>query len=188
MSKILEKTDLEIVKMIPSDKEAFGILIKKYEGPLDRYVRRLGISILEDREDVLQNTFLKVYKNINSFDSSFLFSSWIYRIAHNEAISFFRSKKVRPEGNSIDDSEDLISVLSDGTDLVFESEIKINSGHIMKALTNLDQKYKDVVILRYFEERDYTEISDILQIPLGSVATLLHRSKEQLKKSLKHIK
>jgi RNA polymerase sigma-70 factor (ECF subfamily) len=137
---------------------------------------------------VLQNIFIKAYRNIQSFDTKLSFSSWIYRIAHNETVSFFRSKKVRPEGNMIDDAEEFMEKIWDEhTDVAEEINQKINATHIIEALNSLEDKYKNILILRYFEDREYGEISDILQIPGGSVATLLHRAKKQLSKKLQHI-
>src|SRR5690606_8168284 len=94
-------SDEMLVALSLEDKERFGELIERYESKLGRYIARLGIRTAEDRQDVLQEIFLKVYKNLNGFDPKLSFSSWIYRIAHNEAISWYRKQSVRPEGNLI---------------------------------------------------------------------------------------
>lgn len=189
MSDILNKTDEELaVLLMASNHDAMSVLIDRYQKPLARYLRRLGISKDEDTQDLLQNIFIKIYKNINSFNKNLAFSSWVYRITHNEAISFFRHSKSRPEGNMVDDSEEFIFKIEDETiDLIQEVDQSINAGILQKALYELDQKYRDVLILRYFEDRDYENISDILEIPKGSVATLIHRAKERLREKLKHL-
>ena len=87
-----DEEDGEIVRRTLADKEAFVVLIERYEAKLERYLTRLGVGLPEDREDILQNVFIKAYKNLNSFDPTLTFSSWIYRIAHNETMSFFRSR------------------------------------------------------------------------------------------------
>lgn len=88
----------------------------------------------------------------------------------------------------IDDAEEFMEKIWDEhTDVAEEINQKINATHIIEALNSLDDKYKNILILRYFEDREYGEISDILQIPGGSVATLLHRAKKQLSKKLQHI-
>lgn len=184
------KPDHEVALLVPKDKEVFAVLIRRYEGALIRYVARLGILNPEDKVDVVQNTFIKAYKNIHSFDAKFPFSSWIYRIAHNEAISFFRAKKARPEGHTIENAEEFIDRIYDdnsSSDIAEEINNKINAEHINKALNNLEDKYKNILILRYFEDKDYSEISDILEIPSGSVATLIHRAKKQLANNLSYI-
>lgn len=186
---MLNKTDEELSVLLTAlDHNAMAILIDRYEKPLSRYLRRLGVFREEDIQDLLQDIFIKIYKNINSFNKDLSFSSWVYRISHNEAISFFRHNKARPEGNMTDDSEDLLFRIEDESiDLVQEIDESINSEFLQKAILELDQKYRDVLVLRYFENRDYENISDILQIPKGSVATLIHRAKNKLKSKLKHL-
>jgi len=141
----------------------------------------LGVRNSDDQLDVLQEIFIKAYRNLNSFDRSLSFSSWIYRIAHNEAISFYRKKNVRPEGHLVGDGEEILGFLSsnqEGEEVIFDTAI--NADEINRALLLLDLKYREPIILRFFEHKEYDEISDILQIPIGSVGTLLHRGKKQL--------
>ncbi len=185
-----KKTDQEIAVLVLSDKEAFAVLIRRYERALLRYVARLGLAGEEDRVDVVQNTFIKAYRNIVNFDTSLTFSTWLYRIAHNETISFFRSKKVRPEGNSVDNAEEFLDKIyddGDRADIAENINKKINALHVNAALSKIDEKYRNILILRYFEDRDYAEISDILEIPSGSVATLIHRAKKQLATYVEHL-
>jgi RNA polymerase sigma-70 factor (ECF subfamily) len=174
-------TDEAVVIAALADKEQFGVLMDRYEAKLRRYIARLGIRNPDDQLDVLQDIFIKVYRNLNGFDPKLKFSSWIYRIAHNEAISSYRKKNVRPEGHLIADSEELLSFAAgnlDSAELQFDQTV--NADVIHQALKKLDQKYAGVLILRFFEHKDYDEISDILQIPIGSVGTLIHRGKKQL--------
>lgn len=177
--------DEEIVAKTLVDKQFFGEIVDRYEAKLKRYVARLGVRNPEDQLDVLQDVFLKVYKNLNAFDSSLQFSSWIYRITHNEAISWYRKKNVRPEGHLIADSEELIGFLSakeDTQDQDFDKTV--NATEVNAALLKIEAKYREVIILRFFEHKEYDEISDILKIPVGSVGTLLHRGKKQLANEL----
>jgi RNA polymerase sigma-70 factor (ECF subfamily) len=178
-------SDEEAVALALQDKAFFGHIVLRYEDKLSLYIRRLGIHNSEDREDVLQNIFIKVYKNLNAFDRGLSFSSWIYRIAHNEAISFYRMKHVRPEGHLVDSAEDILSlVATNETDAEKKFDTVINTEEISGALRKLSQKYKDPLILRFFEHKEYEEISDILKIPVGTVGTLIHRGKQELKKHL----
>jgi RNA polymerase sigma-70 factor (ECF subfamily) len=174
-------SDELIVKAALQDKEQFGVLMDRYEAKLRRYIARLGVRNLDDQLDVLQDIFLKVYRNLNGFDPKLKFSSWIYRIAHNEAISSYRKKNVRPEGHLVADSEEILTFVSgslETADVTFDKTI--NAEQVSNALLQLDKKYSEVLLLRFFEHKEYDEISDILQIPIGSVGTLIHRGKKQL--------
>lgn len=177
----LSASDEELVSRTLSDKAYFGELVERYEARLARYIERLGVNNLDDRLDVLQDIFLKTYRNLNSFDPDMRFSSWIYRIAHNEAISWYRKRHVRPEGHLVAENEEVLSFLRSDTEtaeMTFDKVINVEE--VNRALFQIDKKYRDVIILRYFEHKEYEEISDILKIPLGSVGTWLHRGKKQL--------
>ena len=181
MHELHDVSDENIVPLLIQDRNVFGVLVQRYEIRLSRYVRRLGIVSKQDREDVLQNIFIKAYRNIYSFDRTLSFSTWIYRIAHNEAISFFRAKKVRPEGHLIDDGEEVLMKVLDETDFIHDLDKKIEVKQIGLSIEKLEETYRNIIILRYFEDRNYKEISDILKIPEGTVATLLHRAKKKLR-------
>jgi RNA polymerase sigma-70 factor (ECF subfamily) len=174
-------TDEVVVKQALQDKEQFGVLMDRYEAKLRRYIARLGVRNTDDQLDVLQDIFLKVYRNLNGFDPKLKFSSWVYRIAHNEAISAYRKKNVRPEGHLVADSEEILSFVSgtlETADVTFDKTV--NADEVNQALLQIDKKYSEVLLLRFFEHKEYDEISDILQIPIGSVGTLIHRGKKQL--------
>lgn len=173
--------DQEIVRMTLKDPNQYGLLMERYEAKLKRYITRLGVRNVDDQLDVLQEIFIKAYRNLNGFDTSLSFSSWIYRIAHNEAISFYRKKNVRPEGHMVGDGDEVLGFLAssqEGEEVKFDKTI--NADEVNKALELIDEKYREPIILRFFEHKEYDEISDILQIPIGSVGTLLHRGKKQL--------
>jgi RNA polymerase sigma-70 factor, ECF subfamily len=179
-------SDEEAVALALREKAFFGHIVSRYEDKLSRYVRRLGIGNEEDRKDVLQNIFIKVYRNLQGFDQSLSFSSWIYRIAHNEAISWYRRSHVRPEGHLVGESENIIELLSAGEDSAEKRfDVGISAEEVNRALLLLDIKYRDPLILRFFEHKEYEEISDILKIPPGTVGTLIYRGKNELKKHLK---
>lgn len=179
-------TDEEAVALALREKAFFGHIVLRYEDKLSSYVRRLGIHNEEDRKDVLQNIFIKVYKNLNGFDTSLSFSSWIYRIAHNEAISFYRMKNVRPEGHLVSEPEDVLALVSDKeSNAETQFDEMLNAEEVSTALYALDPKYRDPLILRFFEHKEYEEISDILKIPTGTVGTLIYRGKQELKKKLR---
>jgi len=145
--KKIEKTDREIVELIASDSSYFTEIVNRYEAPLMRYIKRLGYFDVADVEDVLQDTFLKVYKNLNAYNSDLKFSSWIYRITHNVTIDFLRKKLIRPEGNYNQVDEEFVSRLSSdfSTDeYTISNEV---AREISKAIDTLKEKYRDPIIL-----------------------------------------
>jgi RNA polymerase sigma-70 factor (ECF subfamily) len=149
-----------------------------------RYAERLGVGVREDREDILQNAFIKAYKNLNSFDQTLTFSSWMYRIAHNEVMNFYRGKRARPQVILSEEGEKLIAELRDESDAAAASELRLSQEELAKAFVKLSPQYRDALILRFFEDRSYAEISDILEVPIGTVSTLIYRAKRVLKELL----
>jgi len=174
-------TDAEVVAQSLTDRSSFALIVERFEDKLMRYIRRLGVSSFEDRQDILQEIFLKVYKNLNGYDSGLSFSSWIYRIAHNETVSWYRKQNVRPEGHLISDNEELFLYIQDSSASAEQLiDASIDAKRLKQALLVLDGKYRDPIILRFFEHKEYDEISDILKIPIGTVGTLISRGKMKL--------
>jgi RNA polymerase sigma-70 factor, ECF subfamily len=178
------KTDEELVGLTLEDTSYFACLVNRYTAPLLRYIRRITNISLDDAEDILQNIFIKVYENINSFDVKLKFSSWIYRITHNQVISEHRKLKARPEGNHIDVDDNIFNTIVSDVDIMIDIDREYLRTHMNRGLSNIDVKYREVLILRFFEEKNYQEISDILRIPEGTVATRINRAKQQLGKQL----
>ena len=177
-------SDEEIVSFALTNTAFFAVLVRRYENKLFRYVRRMGVSSKEDIEDILQNSFIKIYKNLYSFDKSLSFSSWAYRIAHNESVNFFRTKSRRPSTVDIEEMDDFLASLKSDDDILKNVNNSLNGELLLKSLNSFDEKYRTVLILRDLEDREYAEISDILKIPVSSVGVLLHRAKEKLRKDL----
>ena len=179
------KTDQELVQESLADRHAFAALVTKYEAPLRRYIERLGINSPEDADDVLQEAFIKVYVNLNDYDLSLSFSAWMYRITHNETISHFRKQRVRPR--VVETEEDLVIFenIVDATDIPAEIDREILKAAVHKALAGIAEQYRNVLVLRFLEEKSYDEIAEILQIPSGTVATYISRGKRDLKDTLK---
>jgi RNA polymerase sigma-70 factor, ECF subfamily len=174
-----EKTDEELVRMTLSNQALFAILVERYEDKLRRYIHRITNVTKEDCDDILQEVFINVYKNLAGFDTSLSFSSWIYRITHNYVRSQFRKKQARPQ--SIEIAAEILENISSDEDLYKIFETQLTKEIIRDALTKLDEKYKTVLILKFLEEKDYKEISDIIQKPIGTVGTLINRAKKKLK-------
>ncbi len=185
MADTQTQSDESLVGQALADRQAFAFLVERYEAPLGRYFYRLGVGDPEDRQDLLQDTFIKAYRNLASFDTSLKFSSWLYRIAHNETVSWFRKRSIRPEGHAIADADEVLRFV-EGLELGPAEQFKITEDQtaVTKALTELPERYRTVLILRFMEHKEYEEISDILTIPVATVGTLIHRGKAALKKIL----
>lgn len=187
MSEIVQQiqSDEELVRATLGDKNNYRHIVERYHDPLLRYVLRLGCKNQEDGEDILQEVFIKTYMNLNEFDPDMKFSSWIYRIAHNETISHFRKMKMQPQPIESEEGLLLFELIPDKYNMEEESDKKRLTNAIQQALKKIDKKYRDVIVLKYLEERSYEEISDILQKPTGTIATLLNRAKQRLQEELK---
>lgn len=185
----IQVTDEELAKRSVSDTAPFGVLIDRYNTVLFRYVMRRSHASKEDAEDIVQNSFIKMYRNINDFDPSLKFSSWAYRITHNELIDWYRKQKRRPT-LVINDNEDddIFSKVAGDINIEKEAIQKETKREIEKIIQDLDPKYQEIITLRFFEDRSYDEISDILEIPEGTVAIRLSRAKKILEEKLKEYK
>lgn len=174
-----QKSDEEIAHLVQlGEIELFGILIERYEEKMKRYARKF-LADSEDINDALQEIFLKVYKNIKSFDKKKKFSTWLYRIAHNELVNILKKKK------SVLSFLDLDMFLPAPFDYKsFEQDIdrKEMEKILDKCLDRLEPKYKEPIILFYFENLSYQEIADILEIPVSTVGIRIKRAKEKIRK------
>ncbi len=176
------KTDEELVGLVLQDPDSYLFLMERYETKLSFYIKHLTGLPDDDIEDILQDVFIKAYRNINGFDTKLKFSSWIYRIAHNEAVSHFRKARARPQTISSKESELFFQILGSKQNLAKEIEKKDQAAQIRKALETINKKYRDVLVLKFLEEKDYQEMSDILQKPMGTIATLINRAKKEFRK------
>lgn len=183
-----QKTDEELVGFSKKNKDCYVCLMERYEDKMMRYVKRISGVNLETAEDIVQEVFLKVYINLNSFNQDLKFSSWLYRIAHNETINFWRRNKKR-SGNDVswDENEALKNIISDDKDIEQEVYQRLTNEQLQQALKSIDEKYRTVLILNYLEGKTYQEIADILNKPIGTVGTLLNRAKKILRKELEKI-
>jgi RNA polymerase sigma-70 factor, ECF subfamily len=178
MADLGQQKDEEIVKQVQRGKvEPFELIVKKYQLKLNNYGRKF-LNRTEDIEEIVQDVFIKAYKNINSYDASRKFSSWIYRIAHNEFINALKKKRpvyffdldvFLPHFISSDTLEDRVSKK--------ETQELIN-----KFLDKIDDKYREALILYYFDDLSYKDISDVLRIPTSTVGVRIQRAKKIMKK------
>jgi RNA polymerase sigma-70 factor (ECF subfamily) len=183
MDDLSSLADEQVVLLIQNgDKEKYGLLMTRYDKKLLRYGRKF-LSEKENIEDIVQDVFISVFQNINNFDASLKFSSWIYRIAHNAFVNGLKRQK-----HSAILGLDLDTFVSHTVyeDPVIEArELETMKKMIDQGLEKLTPKCREVIILHYLEELSYKEISDILQIPAGTVAVRVLRGKDALRKVYK---
>ncbi len=179
MKKIFkEMSDEELVDLTIENQENFSWLIERYQDKLLRYILRIANISKEEAEDVLQDVFIKVYQNLNDFDLSLKFSSWIYRIAHNQVISNWRKIKARPKSVYFEVGDSVFNELISELDLQKEGDKYFLKKNLENIFEKLNPKYKEVLVLKFFEDKSYKEISDVLKKPVGTVATLISRAKK----------
>lgn len=174
--------DNDLVKLIQKgDTDLYSYIIERYQGKLFAYLYRL-IGGREEAEDLLQDVFIKAFKNLRSYDTDRKFSSWIYRIAHNEAVNYIKRKSLKRfiSWEDITSTKDKLAGNSteDGVDKEWMRQESIQE--VDKAIDRLPAKYKQVLLLRYYSEKSYEEISEILLKPVNTVGTLINRAKKKL--------
>jgi RNA polymerase sigma-70 factor (ECF subfamily) len=179
----MEISDLSDEKLVEltreNNQELYGEIIERYEAKLQRYLRKF-IFNPDELDDVLQCVFIKAYKNLFGFDINKKFSPWIYRIAHNEAINHL--KKNSKERISLDEVE--YKIVDEKMDIGVHIDEALLKEKIENYLSRIKLKYREPLILFYFEQKSYEEISDILRIPKSTVGTLISRGKKLLKDNL----
>lgn len=173
-------TDQELVERSLTNVDYFSCIYERYEKKLLNYIRRLTTVSEEEAEDILQESFIKVWKNLNNIDLNARLSSWLYRLVHNEVITHWRKNKQRQPALEL--SENLLHSISEDLEISQISEEELN-----REILTITEKHRQVIILKYFENMSYEEISDILKIPEGTVAIRLSRAKKELKSRLQFI-
>ncbi len=180
MGDAITQTDEELVARVQKgDTESFGTLVERYEEKLLRYGKKF-LARGEDIQDIVQDVCLSAYQNIQSFDTRARFSPWIYRIAHNAFVNEFRRHKRTPI--VFVDFDTLISHPVYDDPALHELEQKEMRVLIEKGLSEMEIKYREVLILYYLEDMSYKEIAEILKVPTGTVGIRIKRAKEALRK------
>ena len=174
MSDRYTLTDEELISEIRSENsDRFADVVKRYEAKLMRYATHL-LGDNQKAMDVVQDSFIKAYINLQSFDVRKKFSSWMYRIVHNEAMN--STKKYRKE---IPMPAEMDFESGENIEQNFTKKEIIESAHM--CLGKMPLLYSEPLSLHFLEDKSYDEISDILRIPMGTVATRINRAKAMMK-------
>jgi len=178
---LIEEADLvSQVKDPNTQAKAFEVLVNTYKERLYWHIRRMVLNH-DDADDVLQNTFIKVFRNIEGFKGDSKLYSWMYRIATNEALSFLKTKSRKLGVNNEELHERMANNLQ--ADVYFEGdEIQLK---LQQAIATLPEKQKLVFTMKYFEELKYEEISEILETSVGGLKASYHLAVKKLEAFLK---
>jgi RNA polymerase sigma-70 factor, ECF subfamily len=189
-------TDQQVVELARKGREpAYRELIGRYQRPVFSLVYRM-VRDREKAEDLTQETFIKVLNAIDRYDPSFKFSSWIFKIAHNTSLDHLRKKE--PETLSLHgsphartDAEIEASTITPESGDENPEEYTANrelGSEIDRAIARLRPEYRTAIVLCHIEGRPYEEIAEIMDVPLGTVKTYIHRARNDLKKQLEHLR
>ncbi|OZU87497.1 RNA polymerase sigma factor SigW [Virgibacillus indicus] len=181
----------EKIKLVKKgDQSAYEDVVSFFQNKIYQHCFRM-LGNAHEAEDIAQEAFIRAYVNIHSFDDKRKFSTWLYRIATNLTIDRIRKRKpdyyldAEVKGT---DGLDMYSQLASKDRLPGEEVESIElQRYIHQEISGLPPKYRSIIMLRYLEEFSLQEISDILDIPLGTVKTRIHRGREALRKRLRHV-
>ena len=176
-----EKNFIARLIQTKTQNEAFKELVQCYQKPLYYHIRNIVLNH-EDTDDVLQNTFIKVFSNIGNFKGESKLYSWMYRIATNESLTFIeqRAKKLGISNVELQQK----AILNLESDVYFEgNEIQIK---LQKAIANLPEKQQLVFKMKYFEDMKYENISEILDTSVGGLKANYHHAVKKIEEYLKN--
>lgn len=187
-SESSREDDVLVKRAVGGNERAYRELVEKYERALYFHILKM-IKDKEQVEDLVQETFVKAFDNLNTYSTDYAFSTWLYRIATNHTIDYLRKKKLQTL--SIDEpvqtrDGELKMQLPDESASTDRSIIRQQRQKIVReAIKDLPKKYRKVIEMRHMEEKSYQEIADVLDLPLGTVKAHIFRARELLYKALK---
>ncbi len=176
-----------ILRFQDGDINAYNELVKRYKDRLFNFVLRY-FNNREQAEDVVQETFIKLYTHANYYKNVAKFSTWIFTIAKNNALTELRKNKRKKTDSMWTDDGKFIDLNSkdEAIDVKVENEMAINQ--LNKFLDEIPENFRMAVVLRDFQELSYDEISRILEIPIGTIKSRINRGRIQLAEKMKHFK
>lgn len=190
------RSDQDIVALARAGEEAaYRELIRRYERPLFSLLYRM-VRDRELAEDLAQETFVKALNAIESYRPEFKFSSWIFKIANNAAIDHLRRRELdtlslegSPHAETPEAVEATALQIGDRQESPLDTvEARELGGQIEQAIAQLRPEYRSCILLRHVEGRAYEEIAEILNLPLGTVKTYIHRARNELRQALAHLR
>ncbi|MCB9392018.1 MAG: sigma-70 family RNA polymerase sigma factor [Calditrichaeota bacterium] len=180
-----EEQDLALIERIRSgDEHAFAELIDQYKGLVLNLVARMSGRV-ENAEDLAQEVFIRVWKGLHNFRGECKLSTWVYRIALNLAIAESKTARSRSQFYDIDDPtvERGPQFVSDGEENPYADEVLLKE-QMIRLLPNMPEKHRQAVVLFYLKQLSYNEISEIMDVPVGTVKSYLFRGKAWLREQM----
>ncbi|KQU19386.1 RNA polymerase subunit sigma [Bacillus sp. Leaf13] len=179
-----------INQVLKGDHNAFGEIVELYKDKVFQICFRM-LGNRQEAEDLAQEAFVRAFVNIRSFNVQMKFSTWLYRIATNLCIDRLRKKKpdyyLDAEVSGTEGLNMYSQIASDMAKPEDEVESLELQETIQVEIMKLPEKYRSVIVLKYIEELSLKEISEILDLPVGTVKTRIHRGREALRKQLRHL-
>lgn len=185
----MKENDSDLINRAKSgDSKSYDKLLKKYKNSVYSLVLRM-VRNSQEAEDLTQEAFIKAFNSLASFNEEYAFSTWLYKIATNNCIDFFRKRKLQTYSldKPIQYKDSEIQHEIPDPDLNPEKSIMATERNklIKEAINKLPEKYHRAIVLRHSEEKSYEEIAEILGLPLGTVKARIFRAREMLNKTLK---
>jgi RNA polymerase sigma factor (sigma-70 family) len=172
---------------VKGDEKAYAELSNKYQKPLYFHIRKM-IRETDYVEDLVQDIFMKAFKNLKNYKNDYAFSTWLYRIATNHTIDYLRKKKLDTFSINTDSSdEDQAPIQLEDEDSHTDEPMirRQRKNKVHEAIDQLPEKYRLIILKRHLEEKSYQEISEEMDIPLGTVKAHIFRARELLYKYMK---
>ena len=190
-----ETSDRDLVRRcLKGDERAARELVSRFERPVFSQVFRM-VRDRELAEDLAQEAFVRAFDRLETYDPSYKFSSWLFKIAHNLTIDHLRKKDLdtvsihgAPDATTADQQEATAVTLESREERPDERfEASALGDEIEEAIGELRPAYREAILLRHVEGRAYDEIAEIMELPLGTVKTYIHRARKELQSSLAHL-
>ncbi|PIP16719.1 MAG: hypothetical protein COX46_00485 [bacterium (Candidatus Ratteibacteria) CG23_combo_of_CG06-09_8_20_14_all_48_7] len=187
----IKMSDEELMRQLQNgQKETFDEIVLRYKDRLVNFIYRFSGN-KKDSEDIAIETFLRVYQNSGSYDSSRPFSSWFYKIAMNLTLNRIREIKSHPTislSEEIKEGMPVEQVIAVAEESPQESLLRNErAARVKKAISGLPEHLRSVIIMREYQDMDYETIASVLDCPIGTVRSRLSRARELLKKTLKDL-
>ena len=176
-----------ILRFQKGDINAYNELVKRYKDRLLNFVLRYFNNV-EQAEDVVQDTLIKLYTHASYYKNVAKFSTWIFTIAKNNALTELRKNKRKKTDSLWTDDGQVIDINSKEESLDSKVQNEIAIDQLNKFLDEIPENFRMAVVLRDFQELSYEEISKILEIPIGTIKSRINRGRIQLAEKMKHFK
>jgi RNA polymerase sigma factor (sigma-70 family) len=184
----LESEQALVTSALNGDQKAYKALFEMYRQAIFHITVKI-VRNPDEANDLVQETFIKAFGSLKTYDHNYRFSTWLYKIAANSSIDFLRKRKIdalsldKPIATS--DGDVQMEIPDNTYNPEHDLRNRERSGGIEDAIESLPEKYKEVIVLRHKEDRSYEEIASMLKVPVGTVKARIFRARELLKKKLK---